>query len=374
MQSDSEIEVTSQLELSLSVATIVDNEQFRLLTFKHKIQQPGSNLSSKSFVQVMSEDFQPLCQYFNTTRGCKFGETCKFQHRLKEHTLINAKQTNEDAAVENTTRKNVGSPGDRHLCHNFISNNYCKYGHRCRYIHAYSFEEHDRYLQSKTRKLRTVQVHPQKADKATAQNPKKKSLPDEGNKLKDAQEIKSSGLVKKRLPHHQKICWFYRRGHCKEGESCKFKHTNVQSDVGYKEGPDTKESNPNVQYREEEHADIVTEEVKTLNSDGVAESQETPTALQNRETTTEFDKLPSKLRLIPKTFPPKRAVEEFSRSSLSVEEAFDLRHKEIELMKKRFPSDKLDIVHEDESSSGYLIAFSPSDPDWVCFSDILHMT
>lgn len=316
----------------------------------------------------MSADSKQICQYFNTARGCRFGETCKFIHRLKEHPLT---EINEDEALKSKPKKGPPLDGscERLLCHNYVFDNYCRYGHRCRYIHAHSLEEYDRYLQSKKKKLKTVKIYSKNTEEATVKNSEKKILPAEGNKFEDAQKvIKSAGLTRKRLPTQRKICWFYRRGHCKEGDSCKFKHTDVQSDIRNKGRPNNaKKTHPYNQYAEEDKAEVqvVTEEAGTVISSDTG-PQETQVALQDGEATIKSCNL-SNFSTIPRKFPPKRAVEEFSRSTISDEEANSLRWKEIDFLKKRFPSDKLEIVHENENSSAYLVTFCPSDPDWVSF-------
>jgi Zinc finger C-x8-C-x5-C-x3-H type (and similar) len=65
---------------------------------------------------------RPICRFFNSARGCRNGDACKFQHVL---------------AKENDLKRlsSEGGLADAAPCRNFAEKGWCPYGERCWYSH-----------------------------------------------------------------------------------------------------------------------------------------------------------------------------------------------------------------------------------------------
>lgn len=283
-----------------------------------------------------------ICQFYKSSRGCKFGTNCRFVHSLppdisaeskSQNGILNAETTNpalltfsitssevKDSKKQNEELKELTGKQEKDLthkqlkvCHYFYKYGNCRFGTKCKFVHT---EEGQ-------------QVEPIDEDGklvlgAAASGVKHNRSPTNKLNIKKDEKIK---------PRRKPVCHFFKFGTCKKGEDCKFRHV-VKSNIS-----------------DLDHQDTAKNEKEVLSEIGDAAVHET------NET--------KKIRPLPKhKFSSGNFVRELQRELATEQEVENLRAVELQQLKKRFPKDKLTVLPENGEGDVFLLSFSSSDPDW----------
>lgn len=279
---------------------------------------------------------KPLCQYFNTKSGCKFKENCHFLHSPSEsisNLPILESRKNEEPLSKPVDTDNLSSSAplfssknqnheavnvDRNIskhCFAFEKYGNCKFGNKCRYLHALPSE-----LGLKTAKS----VRSSKTEKNSHDVSEKRH--------RDQQDRGG----------RRKICHYFQEGYCQKGDKCRYFHPVDDSKV--------------------EVSDVILQkDKKQLEKDSALEVQEKGAV---KADVTSRKPAP---RSGPKRGPhiPVQPVKQLKRDGLLETELEGLRLTEIEQLKKRIGSSNLEVISDDDENFIVQFDFSSTDPDWV---------
>lgn len=300
------------------------------------------------------------CHYFNTTGKCRFGKHCKFLHdidinpeqeavninkneavnqELEEKTqesnqtsenLSRAKDNNKDEAVNteksvNTGKEKAGKQekANLNICRSYAENRFCRYGNRCKYKHVLSKKE------PSVKEDENVKQNQNGASDET-----QGKVQDEANHQKD--EAQGYLHASQKAAKVRKVCKFFKQGYCKYDLRCIFYHPTGPRPEDLKEKIDNATS---------------------------IESSYTPTGIKIVEKATEEKQSTGDWRQVSRA--PK-IINVIKREDVIPEKQIELRKTEIQQLKRRFPTDRLQIVSDSEENASFIFTFFPSDPDWVC--------
>lgn len=339
-------------------------EKFACVVTVSEKLQGGGNFSSGWFSCVM---LKRPCHYFNTTGKCRFGKHCKFLHdidinpeqeavniskneavsqELEEKTeesnqttkgSLRAKDYNKDEAVN--TEKSVNTEKEKSvnagkeksakyekanlsICRSYAENRFCRYGNRCRYKHILSYVN--------VTSVKEAENVKQTQDEASTDGTQGK-VQDEANRQKG--ETQGHLQAAPNAVKVRKVCKFFKQGYCKYGLRCIFYHPT---------GPRP-------------------EDLKKKNDNAV--SIESSTGINIVEEATEEKQSPGDWRQVSRA--PK-IINVIKREDVNPEKQMELRKTEIQQLKRRFPTERLQIVSDSEEKASFIFTFFPSDPDWVC--------
>lgn len=329
--------------------TIVSSPTAQEKPLKNKVS--GADLGScVDGNWVMSHS---VCRFYNATGKCSFGKHCKFSHSKPSlESKVSVSGTNNNGILsepypvdspvglvdkfssnDQETRNN-GSlgyqsqnssegavPPERNICRSYARTRFCRYGKRCRYLHI-QFPRRSGRSGSNVSSLRKTEEEAKRAEsihkdeKETEESQTDKELQNENVKLN---EVLKQVRISEDGPQQRKICYFFKQGHCHYGKRCRFLHVKGRLEVPSRN--DTEQQTPS-----------------------------------------------ESLKAVKPTFQAPH-IQVYNRDSVSSETLKQLRETELRQLKRRFPKEKLQIAEEGDTSSRYIITFSPTDPDWV--SDLL---
>nr|XP_022331116.1 uncharacterized protein LOC111129179 [Crassostrea virginica] len=278
---------------------------------------------------------KPLCKYFNTKSGCKFKENCHFLHSPSEsisNLPILESRKNEEPLSKPVDTDNLSSSAplfssknqnheavnvDRNIskhCFAFEKYGNCKFGNKCRYLHALPSE-----LGLKTAK--SVKSSKTEKNSHDVSEKRHRDQQDRGGR--------------------RKICHYFQEGYCQKGDKCRYFHPVDDSKV--------------------EVSDVILQkDKKQLEKDSELEVQEKGAV---KADVTSRKPAP---RSGPKRGPhiPVQPVKQLKRDGLLEKELEGLRLTEIEQLKKRIGSSNLEVISDDDENFIVQFDFSSTDPDW----------
>ncbi|XP_033633902.1 uncharacterized protein LOC117295389 [Asterias rubens] len=246
----------------------------------------------------------PKCRFFKKSGKCRFGEGCKFAHELQEGSPRDVSRGaissggSEDVGQPETTPQgkpdatSLGKPvssaaeAEKKACRFYLKGS-CRSGQRCKFLHE------------KKKAINKTDVSSKK-DETTGGTPR-----EEPSDLK-------SGDAKTKKEKPQKICRFFKAGHCNAGERCKFRHPEDYHDQAA--------------------------QAKAAKLEKVRATERKPNV-------------------------PQTALMTMKIADASVEDLQKLRETEITQLMKRFTEECLTVM-ENEGESVYRVTVNPTDPDW----------
>lgn len=280
------------------------------------------------------------CHFYNSTGKCHFGKHCKFLHDIDIFREQSASDENKHEAVSEefhlergsrslesgSTEYNHGNneslikakeekAAEVRICKSYARTRFCRYGNRCKYQHVTSRKQFGRLIQLNELKKENVKLEKNDVDQDQVQDEESTGLNEEGGCAPAAPKVK------------KRLCRWFKQGYCWFGKRCNFYHPDRPVKVNSKyENPD-----------------------------------ETPSTQANIEAVEESG---DGNDWQPVTRPP-RYINVYKRDEVNTEKLTKLREMEIKQLKRRFPADKLRIVHETEENAVFVFTFLPTDPDWV---------
>lgn len=279
------------------------------------------------------------CQFFNTTGKCRFGKHCKFVHDIDILPKENLPETNKNESVKSKelvdeargystakfeTDHSPSSHGllnkeeekaNSNLCKFYAKTRFCRYGNRCRYKHVLPKKE-DRDLKDES--------DSKVKDEGENEN-QQDQLQNEG---KEEADVKSQENVP---GINKKQCKFFKKGYCRYGKRCNFFHADIQEKKSITEANPPSESSP-----KPENATRNVEQAESQAESGWRQISRPP-----------------------------RIINVFSREDVDEKKQAELRDTEIKQLKRRFPTEHLQVVEETEENANFIFTFFPTDPDWV---------
>ncbi|CAL1528789.1 unnamed protein product, partial [Lymnaea stagnalis] len=376
-----------------------------------KLESPSDIFSSSSHLMSL-----PICKFYHLNKTCRFGKHCRYAHSsdrppslitkinheellkdqaspvpaLKESNpesqiacCLNKNETSisrdhldekstEDSThptneTENTYRKENAAinrasnnkPTRKPLCHYFLSYGNCRYGNDCRFSHQLPKYDDKRNNGSRQRQRKEHEVAPR------FRQDKMQNVPECVNDetIPNANEIPAlvTGQGSQNPPkrpssknvrpedENQKICPYFPSGRCWRGERCRFKHlSDLKSEYD--------SNSENKHYRREVyrkgHNDKSKSQEPTRNQRDVRDD--------NRQTvSSDRPQYETKRRIISRPLGVKQI---FTYSELEDVGLAKVREMEINIIKKRFPKDKISINDGEKWTAR--LSFSPTDPDW----------
>lgn len=275
---------------SISLSERENHDHPPIETLRETDTPPGASISTNLVSSepqnesVISQTPKKVCFQFQKRGFCRYGVSCKFQH---DSTAV--KQDKKSAVIGSKpqTKKPTKS------CFTFAKSGKCSFGDNCKFSHEVVSEEirEDDNLEKATENCGQASI-----EEADA-------------------EVRSSTKESKK----PKVCRFFKRGSCKKGSSCNFRHPE-------KKAEDDKE-----------------------------EGEEVPVALGDGQ-----DVGPAR-KPTPR---PKVQIQTYLRTSeLKDDDLKRLRQIEIQQLKKRF-RDVLEMENEGHPTI-YRVVLQPTDPDWV---------
>lgn len=334
----------------------------------------------------MLKNPRSICHYFNTENGCRFGTNCKFSHttiplsnpaninknetvkekpdfnprsttlhfddlpvgqsheepvktsrptssasrtssenrpRLNQNDLSVRKKVTHSQILERSsqvssvdTEEDHHNEGETKPCFQFTRYGHCRFGTKCKFSHEDNLKKTGQDGEKKETKRVTTP-----SSKLRTEPTPQVVKPDESEK-----KVKT-----------QVTCRYFIGGRCRSGNKCRFYHPRGNEKLGgisaYKtshEGEEALEENPS----------MGTGERKQMKSSRIT--------VNPRE-----------------AFKPPALRREIRRDNVGQDVIKKLKTTELEQLKKRFPTDKLDIVREsDDGDNVYCLHFKPTDPDW----------
>ncbi|KAJ8303908.1 hypothetical protein KUTeg_017491 [Tegillarca granosa] len=282
-------------------------------------RKENSVFKSKSY-RVMSKS--SICHYFNSPRGCHFGENCKFLHTIPSKPSFKQKSDsfpkdgdavnnlNEAAAYPKSNTRFSKEPGTNNnhdgkeltnLCFNFKKFGNCRFGEKCRFLH-------ERETESVTAKPVYSSSHSRTRNQSQHHHHKNQGF----------QENKT-------------VCEFFKAGNCRWGSNCRYLHPCEDDLI-------------------EESVDSKPQRFQRYNVPFKRGTAPENTSWRQQPTTTPYK--------------PSVVQKDLKRSEASDEDIDKLRSLEIQQLKKRFTKNQLKEVDEDGEEKIYRLSFSSSDPDW----------
>lgn len=312
-----------------------------------KLSERTTQFSQKFFHTMLSSS-KAICQFYKSSRGCKFGTSCRFLHSIPQEISIESqnqdgnlntktensslqavtnihsevhkeKQQNEAVREVSEIKKDLT---DKHLkvCHYFYEYGNCKFGTKCRFVHTDEVQQ----VEPSIREGGTID------DLACTSNEGIEPDNLQASTLKSRKDVK-------RKPRKKPICHFYKSGHCRNGDNCKYRHVEKNVNVG---------SDLEIQDSERKQQDESLLEISG--------KEDSTTNVLNTE------------GIISKPLISTRSlIRELTRDSAKDEEIEKLRSTELQQLKKRFTKEKLKCLPKIDDEDIFELTFSSSDPDWV---------
>ena len=351
------------------VLALVSTQEYKTSKVSAKTTK---TLPSSSF-HSMRKSSSAICQFYKSSRGCKFGTNCKFVHSFSPdipdstsndgslssrfiNSSITANQQNssrslqirnKDDSVRKATAPNKTSNTSK-LCYNFIKNGNCRFGSECRFSHQR--EELDD----------TDGVGYSASTGARSERPKTRNT-----FLKDKPDVRSRKRPKP-------ICQYYQAGSCRKGNECKFRHvgkaeefigelTFAQQDSNFENLVVEKAQELTIDDKPAENAEkeasdksnkVRVESTSIKHQEALRDEEQTKLKRQNRIQRRPF-------------IPVGNFIQELKRETATDEEILHERSVEIEQLKKRFTTEKLTVLPKVDDKDVFHLIFSSSDPDWV---------
>lgn len=265
------------------------------------------------------------CHYFNSPRGCHFGENCKFLHTVSSTHSLEQEFSNFQKNGEAVTKSNQNSsylkkstkfhkePESSHqydereltnLCFNFKKFGNCRFGDKCRYLHE---------KETTVKPVATKPVYQSSSHSRIGNQSHYKNQKSQGKET---------------------VCEFFKAGNCRWGNNCRYLHPCEE--------------------------DLIDESVNSR-----------PQRFQKYNVPFKRSTAPENKswRQQPTTAPykPSAVQKDLKRNEASDEDIEKLKSLEIQQLKKRFTKNQLKVVDEDGEEKIYRLSFSSSDPDWVCY-------
>ncbi|ESO89970.1 hypothetical protein LOTGIDRAFT_234076 [Lottia gigantea] len=330
------------------------------------------------------------CKFYVGGKKCKFGKHCKFVHSEglsnfnsdfktddnngvlnstacppqvlypdeKSFSKLNQEQQN-DTAIRNQSKKQKLLQSAT-FCHFYEKNGFCRYGKNCRFYHG---------ARNQPKEELNLEEDFNKYEKAEVED-----ADEQDNPAADTSE--DLGAVGFENGGRRGLCQFFaENGHCRYERRCRFLHFYAHKKSAEKEIGSNKEQSRN---------DVVSTEPSVSKND----SNKTTCSFFKKgncrlgkrcrfeHKTISFSEAPAKseepvpLEVHPQpvltavrrpVIPVKKTL---MRSTATDEEIKNLRKTEIDQFKKRFPSDKLTVITDDDKKFLARFCFTPSDPDW----------
>ena len=344
----------------------------------------------------------PVCKFFKSEEGCKFGNKCRFRHldnfsppdRIQysqkyqyEDTSVNKDyyqeelssrfdnlsiEANHGAAVRNQSQSTSKLRASTKICQYYDRTGTCCFGNNCRFIHIRGKESTGTKYQhgedSESENYRFKGSYPQQAHLSKLESRQDKLRNDQCNDVNNAEAEGSSATVSRKSepssvkpvkakpsnryePRPDKICQFYKRGWCNRGKRCRFLHHYSKK----KSEPNTDDQSEDTQQNEIENDE------KKAPHNNVQEKKETQRRDQNQ---TIQPTVSERARANRPAHVP-QAAKKLLRNEIDDLEASKLRRTEIDQLMKRFPRNKVKVNRDCAEYFECIIDFSPTDPDWV---------
>lgn len=314
-----------------------------------KLSERTTHFSQKVF-HTMLNSSKAICQFYKSSRGCKFGTSCRFLHSIPQEISVESqnKNGNLNTKTENLILQAVSNIHSevhkeklqheavrevseikkdltrKHLkvCHYFYKYGNCKFGTKCRFVHTNEVQQ----VEPSIREGGTID------DLACASNEGIEPDNLQASTLKSQKDVK-------RKPRKKPICHFYKSGFCRSGDNCKYRHVEKNVNVGKDlEIQDSERKQQDGSLLEISGKDDSSARANVLNKKGIISKPLISTG---------------------------SLIRELTRDSAKDEEIEKLRSTELQQLKKRFPKEKLKCLPKIDDEDIFELIFSSSDPDWV---------
>ncbi|RUS73744.1 hypothetical protein EGW08_018481 [Elysia chlorotica] len=296
-----------------------------------------------------------VCKFYLSNQSCRFGKHCRFFHPEKappssnivpeseeQHEAVRqasnitqiaslqltdqeVKLSSQNEALNKNPRKAAHQP----VCPHF-ARGWCRYGKSCRLSHAQPQRAFSKSAKGKPIPPRFYRAEKESSHSIPEDVGSQDTICDNTRVLPDLPD----GVQKKQF---RKKCAFFKSGQCKKGANCKFVHE--------KQSISNKVTNP----AKEDVSPVPANEAGKKAPEKVLSSQ----SVTNYAHPKGFNRVTGR--------PRSHLV--FTLAELEAVGRDKVRNDEIEVIKKRFPADKINHKNDGESFVAR-INFTPSDPDW----------
>lgn len=306
-----------------------------------KLSERTTQLSQK-FFHTMLNSSKAICQFYKSSRGCKFGTSCRLLHSIPQEISVESQNQdgNLNTKTENLSLQTVSNIHSevhkekqqneavrkvseikkdlthKHLkvCHYFYKYGNCKFGTKCRFVHTDEVQQ----VEPSIREGGTID------DLACASNEGIEPDNLQASTLKSRKDVKHK-------PRKKPLCHFYKSGICRNGNNCKYRHVEKNVNVQDSERKQQDESLLETSGKEDSSTNV-------LNTEGIISKPLINTG---------------------------SLIRGLTRDSAKDEEIEKLRSTELQQLKKRFPKEKLKCLPKIDDEDIFELTFSSSDPDWV---------
>lgn len=343
----------------ISVLSEEDNKSLKV--FKRSTE----NFSSSSYY-IMRKSSPAICQFYKSSRGCKFGTNCRFVHSLSRERILESANNDEllrrDPICSSTSssqqhipsvqvKKNHDEPVNREIsktstnfssrnCYNFSKNGNCRFGSKCRFFHQRGEQDDGHILESESaeRESKTIQI--------------------KGAGAKNRSHVRDRKNAKP-------LCQYFQAGSCRKGNACRFQHVE-KADEFIEE---IVKQGPNNEGQLIEKAQSLTIKDDT-NNDGQRSASGIYGERGDKKPNDEHDeekkvsREPRRQSARKPFIQAKNVIHELNREDATEKEILLERTVEVTQLKKRFTSDKLTELPKIDDQDVFHLIFSSSDPDW----------
>ena len=296
------------------------------------------------------------CKFFESKKGCKFGNECQFLHpeKLSNESgsiLTEVDKLHEDQKQPDTSANEISSTSNSTAkpCRFFKSKRGCAFGKKCRFLHP------DLKIPNESETISKVNDHLHDGDQ-------KEAVLSSNNETQGEEKLEKGIDEQKESSYRQGIiCKFFQRKRgCLRGNKCPFAHV-ISADGAINLKPHARKGSKkagNISSKQKPHQNK--EASKPIN-------QITKQPIESCNTQTEnHNKELERQETVQVPPPPDKDASVAKDTGMSVTEHNPGKHKqlrsiEIQQLKTRFRGSYYEIK-ENES---YKIKFKPTDPDWV---------
>uniref|UniRef100_A0A0B7AGD6 Nucleoporin NUP42 n=1 Tax=Arion vulgaris TaxID=1028688 RepID=A0A0B7AGD6_9EUPU len=358
----------------------------------------------------------PVCRYYILNKKCNFGKHCRYLHSTSQGppVLLDTKDENHEEHLEDSyypasvtldlqdTQKSLSniqnevlsedpvdllaqdfqnqdhtdtSHHDKHaveivneklskpinktktICYFFKTYGNCRNGKECRFFHILSENEHSyKNIQSKKQHGQFSDIPPrfQKTEDQEEFHTSRKSVLHEDMRSRHAEthyykqssrghmvnDSRGSSYTERR------VCNYFIRGHCSKGDYCKFVHPS--NCISEKKTTASKPSKP--EYKNE----------KVEDGNPKAEGDDKPHGPNERACSANGNRPTN--NSVSQPLIMKRMLTYSELENIDIKK---VRDSELNVIKKRFPQDKINVLEDTDSNFSAIIVFSPTDPDWM---------